>query len=103
MFPKSYQKKGSGSDTFFKDEERTQINLFISNDQRLASTRLFYNEIGTPAMDPGYDSGTFSIKRLDIKTRLSESTEENANVDLATQTLSNLNFEEQIVPITLHT
>ena len=103
LFPKSYQKKGSGSDTFFKDEERTQINLFISNDQRLASTRLFYNEIGTPAMDPGYDSGTFSIKRLDIKTRLSESTEENANVDLATQTLSNLNFEEQIVPITLHT
>lgn len=103
LFPKSYQKKGSGSDTFFKDEERTQINLFISNDQRLASTRLFYNEIGTPAMDPGYDSGTFSIKRLDIKTRLSESTEENANVDLATQTLSNLNFEEQIVPIALHT
>lgn len=103
LFPKSYQKKGSGSDTFFKDEERTQIKLFISNDQRLASTRLFYNEIGTPAMDPGYDSGTFSIKRLDIKTRLSESTEENANVDLATQTLSNLNFEEQIVPIALHT
>jgi len=103
LFPKSYQEKGSGSDTFFKDEERTQINLFISNDQRLASTRLFYNEIGTPAMDPGYDSGTFSIKRLDIKTRLSESTEENANVDLATQTLSNLNFEEQIVPIALHT
>ena len=99
-FPRSNQTIRTESEVFYKKkDERSEITLYIENDDKVAKTNIYYYWFGSEGINPGYDGASFQTKNFDIKTKLAGEDPRDLNFDI--QVLSNTRFEEQIVPISL--
>ena len=69
VFNQSSQSTAGG--VFYQNEdERAGIILYISNQDRVAKTKLFYTSYGSKDLDPGYDLGAYKTLSFDIKSKL---------------------------------
>ncbi|CAL2090979.1 lamin tail domain-containing protein [Tenacibaculum sp. 190524A02b] len=89
-----------GTDTFMREEPKTNIELFVESNNVKKSTDLFYINNTTTAFDNGYDSSVFDgvSENFNIYTQLL-SNPNNEIKKLAIQSLPNNNYENMVVPV----
>lgn len=98
VFNQSSQSTAGG--VFYQNEdERPGIILYMSNQDRVAKTKLFYTSYGSKDLDPGYDLGAYKTLSFDIKSKLVS--EDSRDINYNRQTLSEQSYENQIVPLSI--
>ena len=98
VFNQSSQSTAGG--VFYQNEdERTGIILYMSNEDKVAKTKLFYTSYGSKDLDPGYDLGAYKTLSFDIKSKLVSP--DSRDINYNRQTLSEQFYENQIVPLSI--
>lgn len=98
VFDKSHQTTDEG--LFYQnDDNRSNIIIYMSNQDRVAKTKVYYTAYGSKDLDSGYDLGAFKTSSFDINSKLVALDLEDVNYQR--QTLSDTSFEDQVVPLSI--
>ena len=92
--------RSHASDTFMREEPKTNFELFVESSDEKKSTKIFYIDNKTTGFDNGYDSKMFgdAEDNFAIYTNLLS---DNDGRKLAIQTLPNSDYETMVIPVGL--
>ncbi len=78
------------------DQNLAHIELYLTNSNNSYTTNLYFRDINTRGLDPGYDTGAFRSDTSGIYTNL---VEDNAGIALVNQSLPYNDLNNIIVPL----
>ena len=93
-------KAPASGDTFKKEEEKSQFELFLESDGNKKGTKVFYIENTTTGFDNGYDSKMFGGTTYDFAV-FTELVTDNEGKQLAIQSLPKESIESYTIPVGL--
>ena len=77
---------------------QTKIN--ISSGSKNSVTNLYFRDINTRGLDPGYDTGAYTVEGFGVYSRL---VEDNQGIDFYNQSLAYSDLNDVIVPLSVYT
>ena len=77
-----------------------QAKINISSGSKRGVTNLYFRDINTRGLDPGYDTGAYATDDFGVYSRL---VEDNQGIDFYNQSLAYSDLNDVIVPLSVHT